>query len=144
MKRYTIITCLLIYISISYSFAQSDSTANQQKNGAFIQFKTLSHNFGKIIFSQEATYNFEFTNTGNTPLKISNVKSSCGCTIPKWSSEEIAPQSTGEIIVKYDSKRSGEFYKGITIYSNATNGDIVLIIEGEVTQNPNKPVLGEK
>lgn len=141
MKQIIILSAFIL-VSISTVFGQNDSL-QKQTNGPYMSFQSQTHDFGKIIFSEPAIFDFTFTNTGNAPLKISSVKSTCGCTVPKWSEEEIAPNETGVISIKYDSKRSGEFIKGITIYSNATNGDIVLIIKGEVTPNLNKPILGE-
>lgn len=130
------------YVAYSQTFA--DATVKKTRNGSYIEFVKTQHNFGTITFGEPALYDFVFTNTGNEPLIISNVKSTCGCTIVQWNNQPIAPGSSEKIPVSYDTKRSGGFSKGITVYSNAVNKEVILIIEGEVTANPNKPVLGEK
>jgi len=138
MKKLLIL--LLVCATATTMYSQNEK---KKKKGAYITFTNTNFDFDTIIFGQEATHEFTFTNTGNEPLTISNVKSTCGCTIPKWSSEEIQSGGTGSVLVKYDSNRSGGFTKGVTVYSNAVNGDIILIIEGTVTPNPNKAILGE-
>ena len=75
---------------------------------------------------------FEFTNTGNAPLVISKVSSSCGCTIPKKPEAPIQPGETGEIQVKYDTNRVGPIRKAITVISNADTPTIILKIKGNV------------
>mgnify|MGYP002063185881 CR=1 FL=1 len=62
---------------------------------------------------------FKFKNTGNAPLIVSDVKSSCGCTIPKKPKDPIMPGESGEIEVKYDTKRVAPIRKTVTVISNA-------------------------
>ena len=64
---------------------------------------------------------------------IQSAKGSCGCTVPEWPKEPIAPGAKGEIIVKYDTKRTGAINKSVTIISNAVNEPTkVLKIKGNV------------
>ena len=70
-----------------------------------ISFQKDVHDFGKLKQHGNASTEFTFTNTGNAPLIISNAKGSCGCTVPTWPREPIAPGATASIKVKYDSKR---------------------------------------
>ena len=91
--------------------------------GAEISFDKSTHDYGQIEKSANGECIFVFTNTGNKPLKISNAKGSCGCTVPQWPREEIAPGETGEIKVRYDTKRVGVINKSVTIQSNALNSD---------------------
>ncbi|MCQ2960252.1 MAG: DUF1573 domain-containing protein [Bacteroidales bacterium] len=109
---------------------------------AHIEFKEGRHDFGKVIFGQPAVHDFVFVNTGVDTLIINEVQSTCGCTIPKWSDEPVAPGNKGVISVSYDTHRSGEFEKGITVFSNADNSAMLLVIAGFVTPNPNKQILG--
>jgi hypothetical protein len=77
---------------------------------------------------------FEFTNTGNSPLMITNVISTCGCTVPSFPKEPIMPGKTGKIDVKYNMN-PGPIRKTITVESNASNyegGRVSLKIKGEV------------
>ncbi len=99
---------------------------------ATIQFKAETLDYGTIAQGSDGVRIFEFTNTGNAPLIISKVSSSCGCTIPKKPEEPIMPGQTGEIQVKYDTNRIGPIRKAITVISNADTPTKVLKIKGEV------------
>ena len=92
----------------------------------------------------DGTRTFEFTNTGEAPLIISKVKSSCGCTVPSWSKEAILPGATGEIKVKYDTKRVMPIRKTITVTSNAERPTIALKIKGNVIDSTKESVLDKK
>ncbi|MEJ6582535.1 MAG: DUF1573 domain-containing protein, partial [Crocinitomicaceae bacterium] len=91
------------------------------KDGAKIDFSKETHDYGTIENGANGQCTFEFKNTGNAPLIISNAKGSCGCTVPSWPKEPIAPGATGSISVKYDTKRPGAINKSVTITSNAVN-----------------------
>ncbi len=98
-----------------------------------ITFKKVSHDFGKVKEGEKATYTFEFTNTGDAPVVISNAQPSCGCTTPAWSKDPIQPGKTGFVTASYDSNgRPGKFNKNVTVTSNATVGSISLSFNGEV------------
>ena len=106
---------------------------NAQDKAAKIEFKSETVDYGVIEKGSDGVRVFEFTNTGTAPLIISKVSSSCGCTIPKKPEEAILPGKTGEIQVKYDTKRVGPIRKAITVISNADTPTKVLKIKGEVT-----------
>jgi hypothetical protein len=103
-----------------------------QEKKAKIEFKTETVDYGEIKKGSDGIRVFEFTNTGEIPLIISKVSSSCGCTIPKKPEEPILPGKTGEIQVKYDTNRVGPIRKAITVISNAETPTKVLKIKGEV------------
>ena len=103
-----------------------------QEKTAKIEFKSETVDYGEINKGSDGVRVFEFTNTGDAPLIISKVSSSCGCTIPKKPEEPIMPGQTGEIQVKYDTKRVGPIRKAITVISNADTPTKVLKIKGEV------------
>jgi hypothetical protein len=103
-----------------------------QEKAAKIEFKSETVDYGEIARGADGVRVFEFTNTGNAPLIISKVSSSCGCTIPKKPEEPILPGKTGEIQVKYDTNRPGPIRKAITVISNADTPTKVLKIKGEV------------
>lgn len=108
---------------------------------AEINFKTETINYGKIDKGSDGVRIFEFTNDGNAPLVISDVKSSCGCTVPEKPKGPIAPGANGVIKVKYDTNRVGKIRKTITVYSNASEPIKALKINGEVMPANNKSVL---
>jgi len=105
---------------------------NAQDTKAKIAFKTDVIDYGEINKGDDGIRKFEFTNTGNSPLIISRVYSSCGCTIPKKPEDPIAPGATGVIEVKYDTKRVGPIRKTITVYSNAEESTKAIKIKGNV------------
>ena len=78
---------------------------------AKIQFKTDTIDYGQIEKGSDGLRIFEFTNTGNVPLLITDVKSSCGCTVPEKPKDPIAPGASSVIKVKYDTKRVGKIRK---------------------------------
>ena len=101
-----------------------------QEKAAKIEFKSETIDYGDIAKGSDGVRIFEFTNTGEVPLVVSNVKSSCGCTIPKKPDAPIMPGATGEIQVKYDTNRVGPIRKAITVTSNADTPTKVLKIKG--------------
>lgn len=103
-----------------------------QEKTAKIEFKQKVIDYGEIAKGSNGVRVFEFTNTGDVPLVISNVRSSCGCTIPKKPEEPIAPGATGEIEVKYDTNRVGPIRKTITVQSNAETPTVAVKIKGKV------------
>jgi hypothetical protein len=103
-----------------------------QEKVAKIEFKSDTVDYGQIEKGADGTRIFEFTNTGNAPLIISKVNSSCGCTIPKSPKDPILPGKNGEIQVKYDTQRVGPIRKAITVISNADTPTVVLKIKGDV------------
>jgi hypothetical protein len=109
---------------------------------AKISFKSETVNFGEIAKGSDGIRVFEFTNTGNAPLIISEVKSSCNCTVPKKPDGAIAPGMSNTIQVTYDTNRVGPIRKTITVYSNAEESIIALKIKGEVLA-ANKSVLDQ-
>ena len=110
---------------------------------AKIEFKTDTIDYGTIAKGSDGVRVFEFTNTGDEPLIISQVKSSCGCTIPKKPKDPILPGQTGEIEVKYDTNRVNPIRKTITVISNAETPTVALKIKGLVV-DPNKESVLEK
>ncbi|GAA0873165.1 DUF1573 domain-containing protein [Gangjinia marincola] len=108
---------------------------------AKIKFKTKTVDYGEIEYDSNGVRSFEFTNTGNAPLVITRVNSSCGCTIPKKPEKPIQPGETGVIEVKYDTKRPGPIRKTITVESNAEQSTVALKIKGLVKAKDTKSVL---
>lgn len=117
------------------------ATINAQDTKAQIEFKNEVIDYGEIAKGSDGVRQFEFTNTGDAPLIISRVYSSCGCTIPKKPENPIAPGAAGVIEVKYDTKRVGPIRKTITVYSNAGESTKAIKIKGTVLD---KSVLEQK
>lgn len=116
----------------------------QDKKVAKIEFKTKVIDYGTIEKGADGVRVFEFTNTGNAPLIISSVKSTCGCTVPKKPKEPIMPGETREIEVKYDTKRVNPIRKTITVISNAETPTVALKIKGLVIDSSKTSILDKK
>lgn len=98
-----------------------------------LTFETKEHDFGKLSEGDKVSFDFRFSNTGEAPLIITEVKASCGCTTPQWPKGVIKPGDTNMITVEYNSKgRPGEFSKGIVVTSNTYPNQTVLKISGVV------------
>ncbi len=97
-----------------------------------ITFKEMVHDYGEVVKDGNGICEFEYKNTGKAPLMLTNVRSSCGCTIPSWSKEPLMPGKSAKIKVKYNTKNVGTINKSITVESNASNGTVVLKITGKV------------
>lgn len=102
--------------------------------GAGMVFVSETIDYGTVAANSDGKREFVFTNNGNKPLIITNATGSCGCTVPTYSKEPIAPGAKGVIGVKYDTSRAGQpFTKTVTITSNATGTPSkVLTIKGNV------------
>jgi hypothetical protein len=115
-----------------------------QEKIAKIEFKETTIDYGTIEKGADGIRTFEFTNTGDAPLIISKVNSSCGCTVPKKPDGPILPGETGEIQVKYDTKRVMPIRKTITVLSNAETPTVALKIKGNVIDPGSKSVMAKE
>ncbi len=98
-----------------------------------IVFDRTDYDFGKLIQGEVATYDFTFTNKGKSDLLISQVNTSCGCTVSKFPKEPIAPGEKGTIKVTFDSSgRLGIQHKTVTVVSNCQPNSKVLKIKAVV------------
>ena len=136
MKKFFFLT---LFAVLTLGFVQAQDAAKQQQDtpqsGAKIVFENLEHNYGTIVKGGDGNCVFTFTNEGNEPLILSNVRASCGCTTPSWTQKPVMPGKTGEIKVRYNTNNVGGFTKTITVTSNAIdNPRVVLKIKGNVQQ----------
>ena len=118
-------TILLWTVACTAGFAQAKAT-----------FDKMEHNFGVVLWKHPATATFTVKNDGDKPLVISNVTTSCGCTLADWTKDPIAPGAKGTVTTTFDAKALGHFYKDIGVYCNASDRPIYLMISGEVSSDP--------
>lgn len=105
-------------------------------------FTEVEHDFGTINEGDVVEHKFAFTNTGKAPLVIVSAKGSCGCTVPEWPKEPIAPGATGEMLVKFNSNgKPNQQTKQVTITANTEAGQEILKIKAMVTPKA-QPVSG--
>lgn len=108
-------------------------TAMKQDNKADFKFEKETHDFGKIPQGKPVSVDFVFVNAGEEPLIISNVESTCGCTVPKYTTDPVAKGQKGTITVTFNAAAvQPGFTKAVTIKSNARTPIKVLYIKGEV------------
>jgi hypothetical protein len=126
---------IMFAIAITTINAQ-DAAVPQNPNAPDIKFVKSVHDYGTIIQGADGNCEFKFKNIGKEPLILSNVVSSCGCTVPSWEREPIMPGKEGTIKVKYDTNRIGVISKQITVMSNAKTDRVILQIAGKIEPKP--------
>ena len=130
-KMKQIFTSILLWIAACLvGYAQPKAT-----------FDKMTHEFGVVLWKHPATATFQIKNDGDKPLVISNVTTSCGCTVADWTKEPIAPGATGVVTSTFDAKALGHFYKDIGVYCNASARPIYLMLRGEVSADPKNYTL---
>jgi len=156
MKKFLILS-LLCLISLAI-FAQVEEKKEKKSKGKkkelvvqedtmpkvpVITFKSLVHDYGSIYKNDNGVCTFEFKNTGKADLQLTNVSSSCGCTVPEWPKEPIPPGKTSSIKVSYNTANVGMINKNVFVDSNAGER-ITLSIKGSVSERPQEVVPENK
>jgi len=142
MKIKLLFIGLILYTFNSIAQEKKTTTVGEvkpittQTSAAEIAFTKDLHDFGTINKGDNGTVEFTFKNTGKEPLIIANAQGSCGCTVPQWPKEPIAPGASAAIKVTYDTKRVGAFTKTVTITSNAQTSSKTITIKGVVNDVP--------
>ncbi len=144
MKKVIIALCVLGFIScnsdkndgtVNTDSISNSESADGKRNEDLpeIKFDELEFDFGKITQGERVTHSFSFTNTGKSNLIISGASGSCGCTVPEWPKEPIAPGQKGKIDVVFSSEgKSGFQEKTITVVTNCEPATRVLRIKTEI------------
>ncbi len=107
--------------------------------GPVMTFEKTEVDYGTITQGADPLRRFKFKNTGTEPLVIKNARGSCGCTVPSFKKEPIAPGETSEIEVRYDTQRIGDFQKSVTIDTNEGEQPRILMIKGHVNEKVAEP-----
>ncbi len=130
---------VLFIVFFSYTLVHSQEMKPE------ISFEKTVIDYGTVNKGDNGVREFVFTNSGNAPLIISNVKSTCGCTIPKKPEKPILPGESEKIQVKYDTKRVGFIRKSITVTSNAASSPTTILkIKGQVVDNKQQKGIERK
>lgn len=104
-----------------------------------LEFDKKEHDFGEIEAKTSVETTFNYKNTGDAPLVITDIKSSCGCTVPQdWSRLPLAPGESGKFSVKFNGSGSNKITKTITVTANTEKGSEVVKITAFVKPDPNK------
>lgn len=124
-----------VKLSRPFPDADSNGVSNNRNNLPVISFKEDFHDFGKINSGEKITYAFKFKNTGKSVLIISNVSTSCGCTVSAYPKQPIKPGEESSIDVSFDSSgKHGLQTKSITVYSNTLPTLTILRIQSLVIE----------
>ena len=111
-----------LFLGVLFLVNAQDAVPIQIESGPTIAFTESSHDFGDINQGDRVEHTFEFENSGNEPLILSNVLTSCGCTASNWPKEPIPPGDSASIKVTFNSAgKMGVVNKVVTVISNATN-----------------------
>src|SRR6185312_11708608 len=98
-----------------------------------LEFKDTLHDFGTIHEDEVVVYEFAFTNTGKSPLIISSAQGSCGCTIPDYPHDPVAPGQSGILKVSFNSAaKFGHQEKSVAVHTNSLRGTHMLYIKADV------------
>jgi hypothetical protein len=97
-----------------------------------ISWKSDSIDVGEIPQNKPKSIDFEFKNTGNTVVLITNIQGSCGCTATNYSKEPIRPGETAKVTATYNAASKGAFSKTVTVTTNTVDSPKVLTIKGVV------------
>jgi hypothetical protein len=137
MKNLIFIVSFILFANISFAQQKINSRLKLvNPNAPVITFDKVIHNYGTIEYKGDAKCVFKFKNTGKEPLILSKPRLNCGCAASSWPKQPIMPGQSGEIGIKYDSKRVGRIKKTVTVKSNAKNKAVVLQLRGTVNKKP--------
>lgn len=143
-KVLSVLALLTMLVAVGYSqveetMAPHGAEVEKAQDGPTMVFEKETVDYGTIEQGSDPYRFFKFKNTGNEPLIITHAKGSCGCTVPTYPKEPIAPGESSEIKVRYDTNRLGRFTKRVTLTTNAGDAKKMLTIKGEVKKRAPEP-----
>lgn len=154
IKQLTAGLCLAIALAACNQTSTQEQSANADSSKpattlnaattAAMKFETEAHDFGKIKQGDKVTYEFKYTNTGKSPLIISDAYATCGCTTPEIEKKPIQPGATSFVKVTFNSAgKSGLQDKLITVVANTVPAENRVHLTGEVLTDE-KPAADKK
>ncbi len=150
MKSLYALALLTFFAFTSYAQETAESKAgeNSEKeevvDGPKMTLESMTVDYGTIEQGSDPLRTVAFTNTGTEPLVISNAKGSCGCTVPTWPREPIAPGESAQIEIRYDTKRLGAINKTVRLTTNDATGTYTLRVKGQINKKTEQQGLPEK
>lgn len=138
MKHWILLLALGLATTPGVEAQQVVERQGFEKRLSSFQFESTTHDFGDVNEDGgPVRYKFEFTNNGEVPVKVLDVKASCGCTTPEWSRHEIQPGDKGFIVAEYNPlNRPGQFHKTLSVTTTAESAVTILNIKGIVKPKP--------
>lgn len=122
MKKILALAFLLTsFYVVNAQKLQMEAEPQAEKGVPVMAFNESEYDFGDIAQGDKVTHVFKFKNEGSVPLLISNVQTTCGCTVPEWPKTPIAPGVESQIKATFNSAgKMGRQNKVITIHSNSS------------------------
>ena len=127
-----ILTCMLLSFTPKHIGVISVQKETSVSKKTSIKWKNAEINLGEIIQNKPVNIDFEFTNTGETPVLITSVQASCGCTSSNYSKTPILPGESTKITATFNAAAKGAFKKTVTVITNAEETPKTLIFIGTV------------
>jgi len=143
MKKFALILFMGL-LAFSGNAQEKVDDKKVDDNTPIFKFESEVVNYGDIARNSDGIKVLKFTNVGKSPIIITNVKGSCGCTVPTSPKEPIMPGEEGGIEIKYATNRIGPFSKTVTITSNAVRSNIVIPVKGRVLNDEDSKLLLKK
>lgn len=149
MKKISLFTVLIVLITFSSCKEKAtekiksenvENASNRDSNVVLpsITFDKLLHDFGEIENGTPVETIFSYTNTGKSPLVVTDIKSTCGCTVPQgWSKEPLKPGESSQFTVKFNGKGANKVSKTITLTTNTEKGMEQVRITAFIKPDPN-------
>lgn len=125
-KIFVPLTVLLIFVVVS---------ANAQFQYPSFKWTVTEYDFGNIQHQKPVSFEFDFVNKGQAPLKIAEVEGSCGCTVAEYTKEPVMPGKSGKVKATFDAAALGKFRKSIKVVANVEGGPEYLYIKGTVVDS---------
>lgn len=134
MKKFILfILAVALFSTTNYAQKTVAKTAPAtQVQGPDMTFESTTVDFGAVEYDSDPFRTAKFVNNGTEPLLIKSASGSCGCTVPTWPKTPILPGETGEIKVRYDTKREGPINKTVTVNTNVEGKSFILSVKGSV------------
>ena len=134
MRKLVLLTAFVFGFAIIARSQDVKIEAGSPSSMAKFKWEAKTHDFKTIDQGTPVTHEFTFTNVGSTPLVISNVRGSCGCTVTDYTKEPIAPGKTGMVKATFNAAAIGAFNKSIRVTANVEGANETLFIKGEVVK----------
>ena len=149
MKKISLFTVLILLINFNSCKEKAtekiksenvENASDRDSNVVLpsITFDKLLHDFGEIENGTPVETIFSYTNTGKSPLVVTDIKSTCGCTVPQgWSKEPLKPGESSQFTVKFNGKGANKVSKTITLTTNTEKGMEQVRITAFIKPDPN-------
>lgn len=157
MKKTSLILFALVLMNLNSCKENATEKINQdnvekaaERDAQTIVFPTISfdktlHDFGEIQNGTPVETVFSYTNSGRSPLVVTDIKSTCGCTVPQgWSKEPLMPGESSQFSVKFNGKGANKVSKTITLTTNTERGKEQVRISAFIKPDPNAPAVVKK